>query len=200
LSVLAAEGYRADTHAVLATIDARGRLVQRAARSGEQVFTPSETYLVTSALEGAVERGTARGVRAYGYEGPVAAKTGTSNDFRDAWLVGYTPTLAVAVWVGFDDGRSLGLPGARAALPIFGRLIAATQESRSARAFRPPPDLETVTVCGRETEYFLPGTAPPMGAGCSAFEEVPRWIAGAGASVLNGVRSLLGNLLGRPSR
>ena len=209
--VLAAEGYRADPHAVLAAIDARGRLVQRAARSGEQVFTPSETYLVTSALEGAVERGTARGARAPGYQGPVAAKTGTSNDFRDAWFVGYTPNLVVAVWVGFDDGRSLGLPGARAALPIFARLLTATQKSSSAKAFEPPPDLEVVTIdretglqagwaCGGETEYFLPGTAPPAGERCSPIEEVPRWIASAGERAFSGVRSLLGNLLGRRPR
>ncbi len=105
--VLAAQGYRADVHAVLGAVDQAGEAVGHVAPGGEQVFTPAETYLVTSALEGAVERGTGRGLRGWGYWGPIAAKSGTTNDFRDAWFVGYTPTIAVAVWVGFDDGGFL---------------------------------------------------------------------------------------------
>ena len=64
-----------------------------------------------------MNRGTGHPLRALGYRGPVAGKTGTTNDGRDAWFVGYTPELVAAVWVGFDDGRPLGLTGARAALP-----------------------------------------------------------------------------------
>ncbi|HXV87363.1 MAG TPA: PBP1A family penicillin-binding protein, partial [Gemmatimonadales bacterium] len=108
-AVLAAGGFRAEPHAVLGTLDGRGTVSYRAVQRGEWVFTPAQTYLVTSALEGAVERGTGRGVRAFGYEGPVAAKSGTTNDYRDAWFVGYTADLTVAVWTGFDDGQSLGL-------------------------------------------------------------------------------------------
>ncbi len=209
--VLAAQGYRADVHAVLGAADGEGQAMQGVARAGEQVFTPAETYLVTSALEGAVERGTGRGLRAWGYWGPIAAKSGTTNDFRDAWFVGYTPTLAVAVWVGFDDGQPVGLSGAQAALPIFARFLNATQAARDEKDLDPPPDLEIVAVdpqtglaadesCGGEPEYFLPGTAPEGGGGCWGAADLPGWIADANARVSSGIRSLIEHLRRRIER
>lgn len=209
--VLAAQGFRADLHAVEGVLDRDGKLVTHTEHGGEQVFTPEETYLVTSALEGAVERGTGRGLRAWGYSGPVAAKSGTTNDYRDAWFVGYTPQLAVAVWVGFDDGQSVGLVGSQAAMPIFARFLNATAARADRRDFEPPADLEIVSVdpltgfaadesCGGEPEFFLPGTAPPEGEGCWGVPSVPGWIANAEAHVSAGVRSLLEELKRRIGR
>jgi len=82
-------------------------------------FDSAPVAFVTEALEGVVDRGTGRGLRTRGIQGRLAGKTGTSNGFRDSWFVGYTPELAVGVWVGFDDGTSVGLTGARGALPVF---------------------------------------------------------------------------------
>ena len=206
--VLAAGGFRADPRAVLGVLDADGTPSLLAENTGAQVFTPAETFLVTSGLQGAVERGTGRGVRAYGYDGPIAAKSGTTNDYRDAWFVGYTPDLAVAVWAGFDDGRSLGLSGAQAALPIFARFLMATEDTRDPRDFEPPMGLETVRIdpetglgagwgCGGEVEYFLAGTGPPASEDCWGLQRVPGWIAQAGGRVSAGVRSLLRGLFGR---
>jgi penicillin-binding protein 1B len=169
--VLAAQGYRADTRAVLGVLDGEGRLTTRPDPAGTRVSEPPETFLVTSALEGAVDRGTGRGLRSLGYWGPVAAKSGTSSEFRDAWFIGYTPSLAVAVWVGFDDGRSIGLSGSRAALPIFGRFLIGAVGSGGVEDFRIPPGVEWVEVdprtglragpgCSGEPEVFLSGTAP----------------------------------------
>ncbi len=209
--VLAAQGFRADLHAVEGALTKDGELVWRTEHGGEQAFTPAESYLVTSALEGAVERGTGRGVRAWGYWGPIAAKSGTTNEFRDAWFVGYTPSLAVAVWVGFDDGRSLGLSGAQAALPIFARFINATRSTADDQDLQPPPELEIVSVdpmtglaasasCGGEPEYFLPGTAPLEGEGCWGLPGLPSWIADAEARVSAGVKSLIDHLRERLKR
>lgn len=142
-----------------------------------RVSSPAEAFLVTSALRGAVERGTGRSLRGLGFDGVVAAKSGTTNEFRDGWFIGYTPTLAVAVWVGFDDGRSLGLPGARVALPIFSRfMVAATGPDGErgpwgSRGFERPGGLEIVEIdrrtglragpgCPGQRELFLSGTAP----------------------------------------
>ncbi|MFQ5701624.1 MAG: penicillin-binding transpeptidase domain-containing protein, partial [Acidobacteriota bacterium] len=77
------------------------------------------SYLVTAALEGVMDRGTGSTARDLGFTGNAAGKTGTTDDYRDAWFAGYTPDILALVWVGFDDGSSTGLPGARAALPIW---------------------------------------------------------------------------------
>jgi penicillin-binding protein 1B len=209
--VLAAQGFRADLHAVEGVLDGDGRLEAHAEHGGEQVFAPEETYLVTSALEGAVERGTGRGLRTWGYRGPVAAKSGTTNDFRDAWFVGYTPRLAAAVWVGFDDGQRTGLSGSQAAMPIVARFLNAAQARAGGGDFERPAGLEVVSVdartglaaseaCGGEPEFFLPGTAPPEGQGCWGVQRVPGWIADAEGWASAGVRSLLQELKRRLGR
>lgn len=187
--VLAAGGFRAVSRPVLAVLDREGNIQSQPGTNGERVFDRAEVYLVTSALRGAVERGTGRSLRALGFDGEVAAKSGTTNDFRDGWFVGYTPTLAVGVWVGFDDGRSIGLPGARVALPIFARFLRAAVGPRGTRgpygnsAFSPPAGLEVVEIdtrtglragpgCRGRLEYFLPGTAPERS--CSPFWSLER--------------------------
>ncbi len=174
--VLAAGGFRADLHAMLGVLDTEGNVLDQMEVTGKQVYTPAETYLVTSALRGAVERGTGRALRAMGYRGAVAAKSGTSSNFRDGWFVGYTPTLAVGVWVGFDDGRGLGVPGSRVALPIFARFLAGVPRTYREDEFEYPSGLEVVEVnretglragpgCRGERELFLPGTAPRESCG-----------------------------------
>lgn len=81
-----------------------------------EVFHPDVAYVMTSFMKDVVNRGTAAKVRARGFKGNVAGKTGTS---RDGWFAGYTPNLVCVVWVGFDDGSQLGLTGANSALPIW---------------------------------------------------------------------------------
>jgi membrane carboxypeptidase/penicillin-binding protein len=169
--VLAAEGYLAEPKAVLAT-----------PTRGARVFDPAETYLVTSALRGAVERGTGQGIRSSGFRGDVAAKSGTTNDYRDGWFVGYTPSIVVGVWVGFDLGKPLELPGAGVALPIFAEFLGdAVGENGQegpwgSSGFSYPPGLEIVDVevgsgrragwgCPGEPELFLAGTAPEESCG-----------------------------------
>lgn len=169
--VLAAGGWRAETSSLLGVLDHAGETIARADAHGDQVFDPAEAYVITSALRGAAERGTGRGLRALGYRGPVAAKSGTTNDHRDAWFVAYTPSLTVGVWVGFDDGRTVGLPGSRAALPIVARFLTEALGSDGGEAFDVPSGLEVAEVdrrtgllagpgCRGEPEVFLWGTAP----------------------------------------
>src|SRR5439155_19182084 len=84
----------------------------------DQVVSPAEAYLMTSLLQGVITSGTASAARGLGPAGGIAGKTGTTNDGRDAWFVGYAPRLLTLVWVGFDGGEPHGLSGAQAALPI----------------------------------------------------------------------------------
>jgi len=170
-TAFAAGGRRAVPRTTLAVLRADGRVRGGEAVRRERVLAEEESFLVTSALRGVVERGTARGLRKRGIDAPVAGKTGTSDGGRDAWFVGFTPDLVVGVWVGFDDGTALGLGGAEAALPIF----AAFAKGALARALphepAAPDALERVAIdpasglragrgCGRSDEWFLPGTAP----------------------------------------
>jgi penicillin-binding protein 1B len=170
-SVLASGGYLVKTRPYARVVDIDGRDLLARHVESERVFEAAEVRLVTSALEGAVKRGTGRGLRMFGFNGPVAGKTGTTNDFRDAWFVGYTPEIVVVVWVGFDDGKSIKLTGAGAALPIFARFITRALGTEGGADFPIPEGVEFVDVhegtglragfgCWGEREMFLTGSAP----------------------------------------
>ncbi len=134
-TTFAAAGRFAPPVLILRIVDPDGHdvpLPERAA--ARQALPPEEAYVMTSLLTSVVDHGT--GVRARALRRPVAGKTGTSNDARDAWFIGYTPDLAAGAWVGFDDRQSLGRgeEGARAALPIWVQFMRAYIAAR-----RPPP-------------------------------------------------------------
>ncbi|WP_296818892.1 penicillin-binding protein 1A [Brevundimonas sp.] len=134
-----------------------GRESPRVPPPGEQVMDPITAYQITSMLEGVVQRGTATQVRVL--ERPVAGKTGTTNDYRSAWFVGYTPDLVVGVFVGFDDNRSLGdgEVGGVASVPIFVDFMEEAMRGRPVLQFRRPANAIWRTVNGIE-EAFRPGT------------------------------------------
>lgn len=136
---LAAEGVLHPPRAILATVESRGRVRPGAGVEPERVATRAAARSVTEALQDAVRRGTGRSLARLGVTAPVAGKTGTTNDFRDAWFVGYSPDLVVAVWVGFDDAARVGLTGARAALPIFARFVREAVGGDGLRDFDPAP-------------------------------------------------------------
>jgi membrane peptidoglycan carboxypeptidase len=155
-----------------------GEIAAREVRS-ERAVDPAAAYLVTSALAGAVERGTAQRLRALGVRSAVAAKTGTTNDYRDAWLVGYTPEIALGVWVGFDDGEPVGATGAAAALPVFADFLLRGGYANRRAEFARPDGIESVDVdpssglragfgCPGEPEVFLAGTQPEQSCGLFA--------------------------------
>jgi penicillin-binding protein 1A len=138
----------------------------------EQVIPAARAYQMVNLLQGGVERGT--GVRARALGKPVAGKTGTSNDSRDAWFIGFTPDLVVGVYVGYDQPRSLGPKeqGASAALPVFVEMMTDALADQPASPFRVPPgvrlvrvDAETGLLPGPGSgtvilEAFMPGTEP----------------------------------------
>lgn len=110
------------------------------------VMSPQTAYVITETLADVMNRGTAARVRALGYRGPGAGKTGTS---RDAWFAGYTPNLLVVVWVGFDDNSDLDITGGDAAVPIWTDFIKRALELRpdlDATEFGKPGGLETVDI------------------------------------------------------
>jgi penicillin-binding protein 1B len=142
--------------------------------TAQRVVDPAVAYLVTSALQGVIERGTGRALSAQGHQGAIAGKTGTSNDGHDAWFIAYSPTLVVGVWVGYDDSRDLHMTGANAALPIVARFLAEGTRDEDWQDFTMPDGVTTADVgstagdwgsdCSTR-EFFLSGTEP-SGAGC----------------------------------
>lgn len=138
-----------------------------------QAATPQGVFLVTSLLKGVVDHGTAAKARAFGVQGPVAGKTGTTDGYRDAWFVGYTPDIAIGVWVGFDDERPIKLTGAQAALPIWSEL-AVRLIPRNHTDFEMPVgvvqrridprtgQLATAQCPEQRSEFFIVGTEPTI--------------------------------------
>jgi penicillin-binding protein 1A len=135
------------------------------------VVDPRHAYQMVSMLEGVVQRGTAKDAQELGK--PLAGKTGTTNDNKDTWFVGFSPDLVVAVWVGFDQPKSLGrrATGASVALPIWIDVMKDTLADQPATPFRTPPGLSIVRVSATSgrlagggdnviAEAFLPGTEP----------------------------------------
>jgi penicillin-binding protein 1B len=118
-ATLASGGIRQPLSAIRSVTDRRGRVLEPERSSGSRVLSPQAAFLITDLLKGVLLRGTAASSSALGFSGVAAGKTGTTDDLRDAWFVGYTPELLALVWVGYDDNRALGLTGAQAALPIW---------------------------------------------------------------------------------
>jgi penicillin-binding protein 1A len=116
-SVLANHGVRIDPVAILQVTDSTGRVLYASDAVPAQVVRPETASIMTNLLRGVVERGTAWKARELGR--PVAGKTGTANDYRDAWFIGYTPGIVAGVWVGYDDHRTIGPRDTCAALPLW---------------------------------------------------------------------------------
>ena len=153
-------------------VDEQGRVLFEERPQVRRAASPQAAFLVTSLLQGAIDRGTAASSRRLGLTRSAAGKTGTSNDLRDAWFVGYTPDLIAGVWVGVDSGASLRLTGAQAALPIWTQFIEQASAGQPPRAFTPPPGIVTARIdpatglrasagCpGGVDEVFIQGTEP----------------------------------------
>jgi penicillin-binding protein 1B len=163
--VLAAQGNLAAPRTILGARAADGSQRETPVSTVARVADPAATFLVTSALQGAVQRGTGRALNAGRFDGDIAGKTGTSNDWRDAWFIAYSPAIVVGVWVGYDDGRSLGMSGGAAAVPIVGDFFT-TAGATDGESFDVPDGIVSRYAsagdwgsCG-EREYFLEGSAP----------------------------------------
>ena len=102
----------------------------------EQIFSPETAYQITSMLEGAVQRGTGKGLKDLKLD--LAGKTGTTNNNTDTWFIGYTSKVLVGVYVGYDNPRSLGKTetGAKTAMPIFKEYIKNSVKKEDARPFK----------------------------------------------------------------
>ncbi|MFP4269228.1 MAG: penicillin-binding protein 1A [Alphaproteobacteria bacterium] len=132
----------------------------------DELADPRHTYQIVSMLQGVIQRGTGQRANALGR--PLAGKTGTTNDAKDTWFIGFGPDLVVGVYVGFDRPRSLGdrATGSSVALPIWLDVMAPALEDEPIRPFRVPRGLKLVSLehdGGRILEPFVAGTEPGSG-------------------------------------
>ncbi len=143
---LANAGLYVTPRLVLSASDGEGEQLYVRQLSEERVADENPVYVLTNILQGVVERGTGAVVRRLGYKGPAAGKTGTSNDTRDAWFVGFTPSLSTGVWVGYDDNGKIGLTGGRAAAPIWAQYMKCADPFLGSEPFVAPPGVTFVDI------------------------------------------------------
>jgi penicillin-binding protein 1B len=124
-----------------------------------QVALAETTYLVTNMMRSVINEGTGNGVRARGFTLDAAGKTGTTNDLRDAWFVGFTPDLLTVVWVGFDDNQPVGLSGSQAALPIWTDFMKRALAGRGSVSFKAPDGISLVDIDRETGQRATPGCA-----------------------------------------
>lgn len=145
-STLANTGVRTQPLAVKQVVDQGGRVLEKRDVRVEKVISPEHAFMINYLMKGVLDRGTGAGARALGFNRPAAGKTGTTNDLKDAWFVGYTPDLLAVVWVGFDNQSKLGLSGAQAALPIWTEFMKRATAGMPISDFIPPPGVKMVDI------------------------------------------------------
>ncbi len=170
-TVFANQGTRMPLTAVTGIVNGSERITPKVAPP-KVVADPATTFLVTNMMRSVISEGTGAGARAAGFALDAAGKTGTTNDLRDAWFVGFTPELLAVVWVGLDDNQVLGLSGSQSALPIWTAFMLRATAGRANVPFPVPPGITQAEIdrdtgqlalpaCPRTTtEAFLTGTEP----------------------------------------
>ena len=159
---------------IVRVIDADGGTAYDNAIQMERVISPATAYQMVSMLEDVMDRGTGAAARSFGVRFPVAGKTGTTDDFKDAWFVGFSSSIVAGVWVGFDQPRTIGRDayGSRYALPIWSDFMRDASRRRRPEPFDPPSGLRDeplcrvsylrpVEGCPTYTEYFKDGDDVP---------------------------------------
>ncbi len=223
--VFAGGGVSRPPYALEAVYDAHDHLIYQHKPHELALVSPPAAYLITGALEQVIKWGTGAGAAKMGLNFPAAGKTGTTQDYHDAYFIGYTPRVVCGVWVGFDHPQSLGASGATAALPAWVSFMLDVTP-RSSPPFAVPPGITMATIdpqsgglatsgCPRiATVPFLNGTAPtqicPLHGGLAP---APTLVAGPGGAMppppgaaaapgaaptpaTNGLFGALGNLFG----
>jgi penicillin-binding protein 1B len=171
-TIFANGGNRVEITGIRSVVNAKGQTIYQSHIAKAPIIHKETAYVITNMLQSVVTSGTAASLKGYGLTQPIAGKTGTSNDFRDAWFVGYTPDLLCLVWVGYDDNKPVKLTGAQAAIPIWANFMKKALAGTPARDFARPEqtvereiDPTTGKLAGwdcidRVREIFIKGTEP----------------------------------------
>jgi penicillin-binding protein 1B len=165
-------GFRVKPNGLMGLVGSEGRRVDGKDEPLVRVLDPDALVVLDSLLRGVVDRGTGGSARRLGAQGIFAGKTGTTNDGRDAWFIGFSPRLLVAVWVGFDDNRGLNLSGSMAGVPLFAEFVRRLPSHYFEVPFPDSPGVVTASIdpttgylvtedCPQAlAEIFVAGTEP----------------------------------------
>jgi len=191
--VFAADGTQPFPLSLKDVMDENGEVLERRHMLIESLIPPAKAFIMSSLLRSVVTEGTARSLESLGITFPVAGKTGTTNDYKDAWFIGYTPDILALVWVGFDNGDSINATGSSAALPIWADLMKSIPHHISGDWFKVPPGVVKLVVCSETgllaenrtcpapmEEYFLESLQPteecPIHEPVGVFKKIVRGI------------------------
>ncbi|MBW2514342.1 MAG: PBP1A family penicillin-binding protein [Deltaproteobacteria bacterium] len=162
-ATFATNGIRHEPFFIRRVEDAEGRILEEHIVRGEKHLDPACVYQVVDMMQGVVDEGTASMVRQKGFKLPAAGKTGTTNQYKDAWFTGFTPTLCASVWVGYDrqiglrDANRVGITGSRGASPIWVDFMMKATAGEPSRDFSKPPNIHIESVdstTGRSASFF----------------------------------------------
>lgn len=168
------KGVRVDPYFVERVVDKNGNVLEEHEAVSTPVLSPQTAFMMCDLLASVVRRGTGAAIPGMGFSRPSAGKTGTSNDYSDAWFVGFTPQIACVVWVGMDERRSLGygVTGALGAIPIYVKAMIALHRKLKPENFDRPDGIVNLKVCPVShkiatpycprpyDEYFIEGKQP----------------------------------------
>jgi penicillin-binding protein 1A len=172
---LAAHGTHAEPLSIVRVEDAEGNVLEENASFKQEALDETTAYILTNVMENVINAGTGYAIRSLGFKYPAAGKTGTTNDYTDAWFIGFTTEYVAGVWLGLDSHRSLGrgVTGGMVAAPIWARLMKKIYAQRAPANFEKPNTVTSVSFCratgllansecGKYTDTgaFAVGTAP----------------------------------------
>jgi len=181
-SVIANMGTKASILSIKDVVNPDGDVLQKKTMQLERVLKPQYAFLLNNILKGVFERGTGKVARLWGFEGLAAGKTGTTDDYRDSWFVGYTPELLSLAWVGFDNNESTTLTGTSGAMRIWSKFMKKSSKDMYGVDFRIPDgiefadiDLNNGLLAGRKCsdkvrEAYIKGTKPKIKSDCKPQE------------------------------
>ena len=174
-SVFAIRGIKTDPYFIVKIEDKDGRIIEENKSIEQDVLSPQTCYVLTNLLKGVVQHGTGQYARLLNR--PCAGKTGTTNDFTDAWFIGYTPQLVCGVWIGYDNHKQLGnkMTGGAIACPIWTEFMKLALKMEPLKDFQIPSSGVTLTRIDSQTglaasseskntylEAFIAGTEPKL--------------------------------------
>jgi len=200
-------GYRVRPRGMISVVNASGQIVHDTHIERERILREDVAFQMVTMLQDVVARGTGAGARSYALRGPIGGKTGSTNDYRDAWFVGFNSSVVVGVWAGFDQPQKIreGGSGARIALPIWGDFMRRTARMLPAGSFEPPLNLRPQELCllsyqrplegcPTYTEYFkdgdgIPTQLCPIHSG-SFKQELEREVRGVLGAIGRGIKGI----------